>query len=206
MKTVNQSISGAILAGGRSTRMGQDKAELEMQLVTGEQLTMLQLVHRALERVCDETLLIGGPERPGISAQRVPDILPNAGPLAGILSAVLAANNPRVFVVACDMPFVDPTVITGLAELIQDHNAVVPQVHGRLETLHAIYTTDCTRAIRKALDAGERRVRSFFSMIDVRIVTEDEFSLIDKSGRSSMNVNNPREFKAAAANLLAISD
>ena len=64
------------------------------------------------------------------------------------------------------MPFVDSRAIKGLAELMGDHDAVVPRIHGRFETLHAIYKTDCAPAIRKVMDAGDRRIRSFFSLID----------------------------------------
>ncbi len=181
--------------------MGRDKAELRVRLPSGERISMLQLVHRALEAVCDETLVVGGPERSGISAAKVADIFPSAGPLGGILSALLASSNDRVFVVACDMPFLSSQVITGLASLVGDHDAVVPRVDGRFETLHAIYKTDCADTIRTVLDAGERRVRSFFSSIDVRVVTEDEFALIDTSGQSSVNVNDPEEFESAAARL-----
>ena len=84
---------------------------------------------------------------------------------------------------------------------MDDHDAIVPRIQGRFETLHAIYKTDCAAAIREVLDAGDRRVRSFFSLIDLRVVTEQEFALIDPSGRSSMNVNYPEEFESAADRL-----
>ena len=199
-------LTGAILAGGRSTRMGRDKAELMLTLPSGERLTMLQLVNRTLESVCDETLVVGGPARAGVNARRVPDRFPGAGPLAGILSALLAASSEHVFVVACDMPFVDSQAIKGLAALMDDHDAVVPRIQGRFETLHAIYKTDCAAAIREVLDAGDRRVRSFFSLINLRVVTEQEFALIDPSGRSSMNVNYPEEFESAADRLRGTND
>ena len=186
------SLSGAILAGGRSSRMGRDKAELKLTLPSGERLTMLQLVHRALQPVCDETLIVGGPERPGIDGIKVADIFPDAGPLSGILSALSASSNDRVFVVACDMPLVNTEVIEGLAALVGDHDAVVPRVDGRFETLHAIYKTDCAGAIRRVLEEGDRRIRSFFSLIDVRVVSEEEFARIDPSRQSSVNVNNPK--------------
>ncbi len=194
-------LTGAILAGGRSRRMGQDKAELKLTLPSGEQLTMLQLVHRALEPVCDETLVVGGPARAGVDAKSVADMFPDVGPLGGILSALLASSNERVFVVACDMPFVDTQAIKGLAALAGGHDAVVPRVDGRFETLHAIYKTDCAAAIREVVDAGDRRIRSFFSLIDLRVVTEEEFARIDASGRSSVNVNYPEEFESAAGRL-----
>ena len=199
-------LTGAILAGGRSTRMGRDKAELMLTLPSGERLTMLQLVHRALESVCDETLVIGGPARAGVDARRIADRFPGAGPLAGILSALLASSNERVFVVACDMPFVETRAIKGLADLMDDHDAVVPRIQGRFETLHAIYKTDCAAVIQRVLDAGDRRIRSFFSLIDLRVVTEEEFALIDPSGRSSMNVNYPEEFESAADRLRGTSE
>ncbi|MCY4108784.1 MAG: molybdenum cofactor guanylyltransferase [Chloroflexi bacterium] len=199
-------LTGAILAGGRSTRMGRDKAELMLTLPSGERLTMLQLVNRTLESVCDETLVVGGPARAGVNARRIPDRFPGAGPLAGILSALLAASSEHVFVVACDMPFVDSQAIKGLAALMDDHDAVVPRIQGRFETLHAIYKTDCAAAIREVLDAGDRRVRSFFSLINLRVVTEQEFALIDPSGRSSMNVNYPEEFESAADRLRGTND
>ncbi len=194
-------LTGAILAGGRSTRMGRDKAELKLTLPSGERLTMLQLVHRALEPVCDETLVVGGPARAGVDAKRVADMFPDAGPLGGILSALLASSNERVFVVACDMPFVDMQTVKGLAALVGSHDAVVPRINGRFETLHAIYKTDCAGAIREVLRAGDRRIRSFFSLIDLRVVTDEEFARIDPGGRSSVNVNYPEEFESAAGHL-----
>lgn len=206
MNRLTPRLTGAILAGGRSRRMGRDKAELMLTLPSGERLTMLQVVHRALEPVCAETLVVGGPARAGVNARRVADQFPGAGPLAGILSALLESSNDRVFVVACDMPFVDTGTIKGLAALMDDHDAVVPRIQGRFETLHAIYKTDCAATIRKVLDAGDRRVRSFFSLIDLRVVTEEEFALIDPSGRSSVNVNYPDEFESAADRLRGESE
>ncbi len=198
MSRINRPVTGAILAGGRSTRMGTDKADLELAWSSGERLSMIQHIHDVLAEVCAETLVVGGPERSGVAATMVPDDHPGAGPLGGILAALTAATNDRVFVVACDMPFINAGAITGLTRLLDDHDAVVPRVNARFETLHAVYATRCEGPIRKVLESGERKIRSFFPLVDVRIVEADEFAEIDPGGRSTENVNRPEEFESAA--------
>ena len=190
-------LTGAILAGGASSRMGRDKAELEVLPPSGERLTMIQLVSWSLARVCDEVLVVGGPERRGIAARPTPDLMPGSGVLGGLYSALSAATNELVFLVACDMPYLDAAVVEKLAQLAEGHDAVVPEIDGQFEPLHAVYRRSCVQPIKAALHRGERRMISFFPAVKLRAVGDLEYSTLDPSLRSLANLNTPEEFQRA---------
>src|SRR5437773_12522 len=116
-------LSGAILVGGQSRRMGTDKALLEFE---GEPLVVR--LARSLAAVCDEVLLVGGdPARFAgllLSVRCVPDGAQDAGPLGGILGALQAARHDACLVVGCDMPFVTAEIVGGMAAQPRDYHVL----------------------------------------------------------------------------------
>jgi molybdopterin-guanine dinucleotide biosynthesis protein A len=131
----------------------------------------------------------------------VSDVFPEKGALGGIYSAVYYASAPYCFVVACDMPFLQATVIRYLVEHITDHDVVIPDVYGEMQPLHAIYSKACLAPIRQRLDANRLKVVGFFPDVQVRIVTADEILLCDPALRTFQNLNTPEEFQAAEQRL-----
>jgi molybdenum cofactor guanylyltransferase len=187
------SLSAAIMAGGKSRRMGRDKAWIDL----GDGRPIVQHVVDVAREVAQDVLIVANEQRYATLGVRVvPDAYPDTGVLGGIASGVAAAAHERVLVVACDMPFLLPRVLRYLAEQAEGYDAVVPQVAGEYETLHALYTKACLPAMRRALEAGERRVISFFPHVRVRAVAAEELRPLDLDLRSFTNVNTPDELAA----------
>lgn len=189
------SASVAILAGGKSSRMGTDKSFVRVLGVP--------MVERVLARVHGlgaETLLVTN--RPGdyayLGLPLYTDVLPGAGALGGIYSALHYAAHPRVLVVACDMPFLSRPLLAHLLALAPDFDAVVPRAAEGVEPLHAVYGTACLEPIRRLLDAGRYKAIGFYDDVQVRYVEEAELRRYDPRLRSFVNVNTPEEAAAAA--------
>jgi molybdopterin-guanine dinucleotide biosynthesis protein A len=183
-------LTGLLLAGGHSSRMGADKALLEFE---GEPLA--RRVARALAVVCDEVLVASGDGRrlDWLKLEQVPDVLEEAGPLAGMVAGLERARHPLVAVAAVDMPHASPAVFALLARLHEGQDAVVPETREGLQPLHAVYATTVAAAIRDALERGERSVRRALEALDVRVVPPAEWEAADPTGSFAHNVNRPQD-------------
>jgi molybdopterin-guanine dinucleotide biosynthesis protein A len=189
------SVSAAVMAGGRSRRMGRDKAWIDLD---GKPL--IQRVIDVLGEVADEVFLVANdPRFATLGLRVVPDRFPDGGALGGIATGVGAATHEAVLVAACDMPFLRAEVFRLLIERRGEADAVVPRVGGELETLHALYTKSCLPAMERALAAGKLRVVSFFDEVRVLTVDETELRSVDPRLRSFTNVNTPDELAALVA-------
>ncbi|RJX17192.1 MAG: bifunctional molybdenum cofactor guanylyltransferase MobA/molybdopterin-guanine dinucleotide biosynthesis adaptor protein MobB [Ammonifex sp.] len=181
--------SAVILAGGKSTRMGENKAFLRFE---GD--TLIERGIDALRRVFPEVIIAGDPELYGGLADRVvQDIFPGAGPLGGIHAGLACAANDVVFVTACDLPYVDGELAAFVAERTRGFDAAVPCVGGRLQPLFAAYRKTCLDPINRYLEAGGRRVVSFLGEVRVRYLTEPDLSGWPQYRRVFVNVNTPCE-------------
>lgn len=192
--------AGAVMAGGKSRRLGRDKALLA---INGE--TLLQRALRILSEVTSQQLVIGPPERRAQAgtAQVFPDEYPESGPLGGIYTALRAADYARVLVVACDMPFLNAGLLRYLRDQCEGYDVVLPRVGGRGEQLHAVYTKACLEPIRRQLDSGDFKIDRFFGEVRVRTVDEDELHRFDPELRSFRNINTAEDWAQAEALLLA---
>src|SRR3990170_1281179 len=136
------------MAGGKSRRMGRDKAWLDL----GDGRPIVQRVIDAMREVADDVFLVANDERFATLGLRVvPDRFPEGGALGGITTGVGAATHDRVLVAACDMPFLRADIWRLLAQRSDGADAVVPKVGDDLETLHALYTKACLPAMERAL-------------------------------------------------------
>lgn len=184
-------MTGVVLAGGRSTRMGSDKALLEIDGVA--------LVDRAagvLAQVCDKVLIASGDGARLGRAGEIVDALPDAGPLAGILAAMEAAAHPLLVVVAVDMPQASATVLTRLTIEIGEHDACVPVVGGRAHPLHGVYATRCAPDLRHYVETGGRAVMGFLDQADVRLCGAEVWGAADPAGRFAANLNRPEDLNS----------
>jgi molybdopterin-guanine dinucleotide biosynthesis protein A len=187
----------AILAGGKSLRMGQDKA---VMLFNGE-----SLVCRVLNRLgglASEIIVIapGFQEYLSLGIRVTPDLYFGYGPLGGLYTALFTATYSAIAVVACDMPFADSDLFAYQRDILfsENNDVVVPSSERGLEPLHAIYRREsCLPAVREALDAGEKRLISWFPRVRVRILTSEETSPFDPLGLMFLNVNTPEELVQA---------
>ncbi|GAC1320580.1 MAG: hypothetical protein NVSMB22_05110 [Chloroflexota bacterium] len=186
-------VSGAVLAGGQSRRMGRDKATL---LLNG--VTLLERAVRSLLLLCDEVLVVGNvydlPHDPRI--RFVADGVSNMGPLAGIAAALTHAQGSWVVVLGCDFPFVDAGVLRRVAELAAGYDAAVLRLDGRCHPLHAVYGRHVHDTLHDHIVDRRLKVTEFLNAIDTRWVEPDEIGDIDACRRSLINVNYPHEWDA----------
>ena len=202
-------VSAAILAGGASRRMGQDKALLPWGTEPGgteQGGTVIGHLASVLRPLFDEVLLVAHDPSPyeflGLPAVR--DREAGLGPLGGIEAALRASSNPRVFVVACDMPFLEPALIRFMAALadaparVPAALAVVPFLgDGRPEPLHALYDRRLLPLVERLLAAGERRVQALLVAADVRRVGAEEVRRFADLERVFANLNRPEDYERA---------
>lgn len=187
------SVSAAIMAGGRSKRMGQDKAWIELD---GDPL--IKRVAAVLAQVADEVIVVANePRYASLGLRVVKDRYPNGGALGGIATGVGAAAHDTVLVAACDMPFLSPTVWRLLLGHAGEADVVVPRIGGEYETLHALYTKACLPHMARALAEDRLRVIAFFDQVRVLPIDEPELRAVDPGLRSFTNVNTPEELASA---------
>jgi molybdopterin-guanine dinucleotide biosynthesis protein A len=187
-------ITALILAGGRSLRMGVDKAFIEVDGVT-----LIERVHGVLKPLFAEVLTAAGTadtKRGPFPGRVVYDETPDQGPLGGLVSGLKAAKTPWLFMVACDMPYLDPRVIEGVVSERRDGLlAVVPESKGGLESCHALYARAALPVIEQAMAAGERAPYRLFEKLNARIVAKAAIAAIDPTFRALSNLNTPDDLK-----------
>jgi molybdopterin-guanine dinucleotide biosynthesis protein A len=142
-------VTGVVLAGGQSRRMGADKATL----VLGGKPMIAHAIDR-LREVLPEVVVVAKDaseiEAPGVKV--IPDAYPDkTGALVGIYSALSAVKTPYAFVVACDMPYIRPELVLRMIETCQGCDALVPRIGAAIEPLFALYSRSCLSSIRRRL-------------------------------------------------------
>lgn len=179
-------LSAAVLAGGRSSRLGYPKALLRL----GSGTTLIEDTVAKLRRLADDVTIVANDDIfavPGV--RRVSDVVPGAASLGGIYTAVATARHDRVIVVGCDMPFLSTRLVAYLLTVTPDADVVVPRLDGYPEPLHAIYRRTCLGPMRRRIDRGELRIIGFFADVRVSYVDESDLRRIDPELRSFRNVN-----------------
>ncbi|HEX8959687.1 MAG TPA: molybdenum cofactor guanylyltransferase, partial [Solirubrobacterales bacterium] len=181
--------------GGRSSRLGQDKALLH--LPDGRSL-IAHVVARLAPLVSEVVVVATDGERLGpLPARIVPDVFPDGGALGGIYAGIAAAREEYALVVACDMPLLSLPLLRHLLALPRDFDVLLPRLaDGQAEPLHAVYAKACLEPIRRQLESGRRRIISFLGDVRVRYVEEAELRRLDPELRSFFNVNTPADLAA----------
>ncbi len=193
-------VSAIVLCGGRSQRMGRDKASLPF----GD-ATLLERVVAAVAGVADEVVVVGRAS-PTLSFARVmPDATEGLGPLGGLLTGLDAATRPHVLLVSCDLPLLVPGVLARLLELAGDADACVPRIAGRAMPTCAVYATRVAGIVRSRLQTDDRSLRGLLDTLRVRWVDADELRDVDPDLHSFLDCDTPDEYAAALARLRASS-
>ena len=183
-------------AGGQSTRMGTDKATVPFL-----NTTLLGYILAQVEELSDDILLVSNDHaaHSRFNLPMVADVIPNWGALGGVYTAVHSAARPWCLLLACDMPFVSLGLIDMMAGLRPGVDAVIPRISedGFAEPFRAFYNKRCLAPIEAAVEAGRRRVDSFFDQVNIRFVEREEVQGVDPALRSFFNVNTPEDLRAA---------
>ena len=188
----SQRITGIILAGGKSSRLGRDKASVD---VGGQRI--IDRVIGALQSSCDEVLIIGDrPERQNELSlpkciQYRSDDLKGRGSIGGLYTGLKASDTLWSLVVACDMPFISRELIRFMLSIISKNrcDAIVPIINGRYQPTHALYNSTCIPFIEKNISSGNFRMDSYFDEIYLDEISEDVINSIKGAELSFFNVN-----------------
>ncbi|MBN2304898.1 MAG: molybdenum cofactor guanylyltransferase [Anaerolineae bacterium] len=192
-------LTVAIIAGGQSSRMGQDKAFV---LLDGKPMIAHILAHIASLGQDETILCTNHPDKyAGFSLPAFRDVLPGKGALGGIYSAIYHSQSDYILTVACDMPFLNPTLLHYMIDLRDEnggpYDVIVPVVNDHPQGLHAIYSRACLQPIRARLDADRLKVIGFHDDVRVRHLEPVEYMRFDPEGRSFQNINTPEQLLAA---------
>jgi molybdopterin-guanine dinucleotide biosynthesis protein A len=183
-------MSGIILSGGKSSRMGENKAFIEIDGVP-----IIQRILNLFKTLFSEILVVTNEVElfQHLGARIHRDLIPGQGSLGGLYTGIYYSSFPHAFCVACDMPFLKSSVIRYLIEKTKDHDVVVPRTEDGLQPLHAIYSKNCLNPIRKIMEQKHFKIIDIYPMVKVNIVTEEEFRHLDPARESFFNVNTPEE-------------
>ncbi len=191
-----EAATAVILAGGKSSRMGQPKALL---LFAGEPL----IVHmvRRLGQSFSDIVVVAAPDQelPALPATIVRDDVAHQGPVGGIYYGLNAARREICFVTSCDAPFLNLRLIAYLMAQISDFDVVVPFTQDRYQPLHAVYRKQVAPLLRGQLERGELRPIFLYDKVRTRKITEAEMHPHDPESLSFLNMNTPEDYQAALA-------
>ncbi len=190
-------MTAIILAGGKSSRLGRNKA---LQVLDGKSL--IQRVVERLDVLSAEIVIVtaDGESIPCSSAatvKTVPDIYAGRGPLVGLYSGLSASTSQQAIVVGCDMPFLSVGLLEYMAQISSAFDVVVPRVEDKVEPLCAVYSRSCLPSVQELLGRDQLRINRLFGMVKVRYVEEDEIDRFDPEHLSFFNVNSKADLVRA---------
>jgi molybdopterin-guanine dinucleotide biosynthesis protein A len=190
-------ITGVLLAGGKSRRMGQDKRFLEL-----EGQTLLERAISRLEQIFADILVVVAEPDPQLALLRhavVTDLIPGCATLGGLYTGLSLARHPRIFACACDMPFLDRAVIERMIRLSQGADVVMAKLATGLQPMHAIYSKACLPYLERMARANQLKVQELATetALTVRLVAENELVDLDPRFLSFLNINTQADLEFA---------
>jgi molybdopterin-guanine dinucleotide biosynthesis protein A len=185
-------MTGIILSGGRSRRMGENKAFLR---IGGERL--IDRAVRLFRELFREVIIVTTSPLDYIDQEAiiVTDILPEKGALGGLYTGLFYAGEEHAFVAACDIPFLNRSFIEYMASLATDYDIVVPAPPDGLQPLHAIYARRCIPAIRTLLDRDHLQIKELYTGQRILKISPETLCCFDPAGRMFLNINTPEDFR-----------
>jgi len=196
-----RSQAGAIvLVGGRSSRMGEPKMALDF----GGAPLLTRIVIE-LKRRFDEIVIVAAPDLsttprvPITGVKVIHDDEAFQGPLEALRRGLLALEHDVAFACSGDLALLNAYVADALVGMLDDFDAVIPEVGGKLQPLHAVYRRRCASAIESLAAKGEKRLTANATTVNARRVPEQELIVLDPELRSFFNVNTPEDYARALA-------
>lgn len=186
-------ITGIILAGGKSSRMGEDKSFIAFQ---GRPL--IESVIDKLSTLFKDLIIITNNSSPykKYKIKTYIDIIKDRGPLGGIYTGLYHSNTKYNFIVACDMPFLNISLVEYMVQRINGYDVVIAKRLGRLHPLFGIYSQNCIKFIKGKLVKDNLKIRDFFKYVKVKIITDRETGKFDENGLSFVNINTPEDYRS----------
>ena len=189
-------VTGVLLAGGKSRRMGEDKRFI----LVGQQ-TLFDRSCAVLRELFSQVCVVIAQDSPSLQADVsvVRDLIPDCGSLGGLYTGLRLAKTQHIFLAACDMPFLNPDVIRHMVRLKDPADIVISQWATRLQPTHAVYSRNCLPVIEEMMTLHNRKIHSMIGHPALRVclVSETEIRQIDQDGRSMFNINTPTDLEQA---------
>ncbi|HEX7364013.1 MAG TPA: molybdenum cofactor guanylyltransferase [Dehalococcoidia bacterium] len=191
-------VSGIVLAGGKSLRLGRVKAL--------ERINNQLLIERTIERISPPArpvLVVTSQEQfdlivaSHLKVKVVLDLFPGKGALGGIYTGLECADSFYSLIVGCDMPFLNRSLLRYITRCATGFDAVVPKMRNMLEPLHAVYSKNCLPLIRKMMEEDRLEILQLFDMVNTRYLGEEELVKIDSEGLSFFNINTMADLRKA---------
>jgi len=192
-------MTGIILAGGKSQRMGKNKAFMD-----SGGIPLFERVYRIFREIFSEIIIVANDVLPFERYEAIlrRDIILGKGALGGLYTGLFHSSNYHAFCSACDMPFLNPRVIKYMGKERDEYDVIVPKTHDGLHPLHAIYSKKCLNPMSQSLDRNDLKIVNFFQQVRVRYIEEMEIREFDPDMRSVINVNTAEEMEAVRNILL----
>ena len=188
------SVTGYILAGGKSSRMGSDKGLLLLN-----DKAIIQHIIEQLQPVVDKLVIVSNnPAYAALGYELITDIVKDMGPAGGIYSALTHSHTDKNFILSCDMPFITSTAIEFIIRQPLSSQIILPVRNGQMEPLFGLYSKSCLPQWHALIQQGFLKLQEMVSRFDLLklevsgnpIFTDDLF----------VNINTPEDFKKASLN------
>jgi len=187
-------LTGVILAGGKSKRMGMNKAFLE---INGQRM-IDQIVGIFKDTFEEVTLVTNSPSQYlYLDLRIVTDLIPDKGALGGVYTGLFYASFQHIFVTACDMPFLNKGFIHYMVSNADNFDVVIPHSSDGLQPLHAIYSKRCIKHIDVLLQLNDLKITNFYPKVRVREVDSREILSFDPKQSLFFNINAPEDMEKA---------
>lgn len=199
-------INAILLAGGESSRYGENKA-----LLSFENKPLIEYVYNKLDSHFDDVIIIGPPKIYDFieDAEIREDIIKNKGPLGGLYTGLYYSSTEYNFLAGCDMPFLNENYFSFLEKILQkksiqdEYEIMVSEYNGYLEPLAAFYSRKLLDKIRASLDSSDLKIKSIYNNSRIKIIKEEELDNFFDLKKLFFNINYLQD-KETAENFLDI--
>lgn len=184
-------ITGVILAGGQSSRMGTDKG-----LMLLNEKPMISYLIKLLKPIVEEIIIVANSVKYEAFGLRVfPDKMMMKGPVGGIYSGLFHSNTEKVFIVSCDTPFITQELVQLIIDADNGNDVVISKHNDKLEPLIGLYSKNGMDVFKNCIDQDKLKLIKVLDRLDTKIIDLDK-SEVDSS--VFYNINTPIEFKNAS--------
>ena len=193
------SLSSIILAGGKSSRMGRDKAFLPFK---GK--PFLRHILETLAPVSSEIIIVANKDKSlyeplwqdlNVKVKFLTDKAPYEGPLNGIATASKAVSNEKVFIATCDTPIIKPEVINFLLTKLTGYEGVIPVVNQKFQPLNTVYTKQAINKAQSIFERGEKSLMAWIKKLNVLSIEEKDILLYDPKLITYRSLNTPEDYQ-----------
>jgi molybdenum cofactor guanylyltransferase len=190
-------MTGVILSGGKSIRMGKNKAFIQV-----EGVPIIERIHNLFRELFQEVIIVTNEKDlfSNFDSKIFSDLIPGKGALGGLYTGIVFSSFDYSFCVACDMPFIKKSLVKYLIENVANEDVIVPRTKDGLQPLHAIYSKSCVGPIKKSIEEGKSKIIDIYDQVNVKIIDEKHFLCFDPRRESFINVNTPEELVSLRKN------